>query len=100
MSYSNVWQCQRHIFLVPAPGEGPKGQITFNFNYKVNFKDFKPNSVCLLTNERYIKHQTGFSFHRLGHAPGEGLGSTGGGGQKFHFAKNQPNLVCELLTKA
>ena len=23
-----------------GPGEGSKGQISFNFNYKVNFKDF------------------------------------------------------------
>ena len=31
------------IFLVRTPwglGEGPKGQISFNLNYKVNFKDF------------------------------------------------------------
>ena len=31
------------IFWVPAPwglGEGPKGQISLNLNYKVNFKDF------------------------------------------------------------
>ena len=23
-----------------GPGEGPKGQISLNLNYKVNFKDF------------------------------------------------------------
>ena len=34
-------------------GEGPKGQISLNFNYKVNSKYFKPNFVCLLTNEIY-----------------------------------------------
>ena len=31
------------FFLVPTPwglGEGPKGQISFNLKYKVNFKDF------------------------------------------------------------
>ena len=31
------------FFLVPAPwglGDGPKGQISLNLNYKVNFKDF------------------------------------------------------------
>ena len=27
-------------FFCPAPGEGPKGQISLNFNCKVNFKDF------------------------------------------------------------
>ena len=26
--------------LTPGPGEGSKGQISFNFNSKVNFKDF------------------------------------------------------------
>ena len=49
--------CNGTIFGVPAPwglGEGPKGQISFNLNNKVNFKDFKPNFVYLLTNERYI----------------------------------------------
>ena len=28
-----------------VPVEGKKGQISFNFNYKVNFKDFKTNLV-------------------------------------------------------
>ena len=65
------------IFLVPSPwglGEGPKGQISFNLNNKVNFKDFKPDFVFLLTNERYITYHTGFSFSRLGHAQGWDLG--------------------------
>ena len=50
----------------PCLGEGPKGQISLNFNYKVNFKDFKPNSVCLLTNERYNTYKTRFAFGRSG----------------------------------
>ena len=35
--------CNGTIFWVPAPwgpGEGPKGQISLNLNYNVNFKDF------------------------------------------------------------
>ena len=52
----------------PPPGEGSKGQISFNFNYNVNFKDFILNFVCVLTNERYITYQMGFLFCRLGHA--------------------------------
>ena len=35
--------CTGAIFWAPAPwglGEGPKGQISLNLNYKVNFKDF------------------------------------------------------------
>ena len=62
-------------------------------------KIFKPNFVCLLTNERYKPYQTGFSFGRLGHAPGVGLGGTmGGGWLKNFFPQIQPDLVCELLT--
>ena len=51
-------------------GEGSKGQISLNFSYHVNFKDFIPNFVCVLINEGYKTYQTGFSFCRLGHAPG------------------------------
>ena len=49
--------------------------------------------MCLLTHERYKTYQTGFSFGRLGHAPGVGLGGTGGGGgggvgmSNFFFSK-------------
>ena len=49
---------------------------------------FKSNFVFLLTNERYKTYQTGFSFGRLGHAPGVGLGDTGGlRGQKNLYPK-------------
>ena len=42
-----------------------------------------PNFVCVLTNEKYKTYQTGFSFCRLGHAPGVGFGALGcPGGQK------------------
>ena len=56
--------------------------------------------MCLLTIERYETYQTGFSFRRLGHAPGVGLGGTmgGWGGPKTFFSQIQPDLVCELLT--
>ena len=56
------------IFFCPTPwgpGEGSKGQISFNFNYKVNFKDFYTKlCVCShkFTNERYKTYQTGFLF--------------------------------------
>ena len=42
VSCSHEW-CYHGTFFLPAPwgpGEGPKGQISLNFNYKVNFKDF------------------------------------------------------------
>ena len=43
VSYSHEWGVQRQTFFGPAPwgpGKGSKGQISFNFNHKVNFKDF------------------------------------------------------------
>ena len=68
------------IFLGPipwGPGEGSKGQI-FNFNCKVNFKDFYSKLCVCFTNERYKTYQTGFSLCSLGHAPGVGLWGAGG----------------------
>ena len=65
--------------------------MLFNFNYKVNFKDFFiPNFVCVLTNERYKTYQTGFLFCRLGHAPGVELWGAGGaqGVKKSSFFSN------------
>ena len=74
---------QRQNVFGPArwcPGEGPKGQITFNFNYKLKSisKIFIPNFVSVLTNERYKTNQTGFPFFYQGHAPGVGLGGAEG----------------------
>ena len=44
--------------------------------------------MCLLRNERYKTYQKVFSFGRLGHAPGMGLGGTvGGWGSKKNFPK-------------
>ena len=105
--------CNVIIFFGPAPwgpGEGSKGQISFNFNYKVNFKDFFSNFVCVLTNERYKRYQTGFillpgSCHR-----GGTLGVLRGQNQILSCCLSvmlsppkpldeiQPNLVCELLS--
>ena len=73
--------CNSKFFAPPpgGPGEGSKGQISFNFNYKVNFEDFyTKRCVCVLTNERYKTYQTGFSFCCLGHSPGVGLWGAGG----------------------
>ena len=67
--------CNVKLFFGPAPwgpGEGSKGQISFNFNYKVNFKDFIPNFVCVLTNERY-KTSDGIFILSPGTYPGVGL---------------------------
>ena len=73
-----------------GPWEGAK-RSNINIYHKISItksisKIFKPNFVCLLTNERYKIYQTGFSFGRLGHAPGVGHeGTMGVGGQHFFF---------------
>ena len=61
-------------------------------------KILKPNFVCLLTNERYKRFQTGFSFCKPGSCLGVGLGGTvggggGGGGGQIFFSEIQPDLV-------
>ena len=39
--------CNSKINLARTPGEGSKGQISLNFNNKVNFKDFyTKHCVC------------------------------------------------------
>ena len=45
--------CNGKYFLAHPPGALGKGQISFNFNYKVDFKDFYNIFVCILTNERF-----------------------------------------------
>ena len=94
--------CSGTIFWSPplCPGEGPKGQISLNLNITRSLsKIFKPNVVYLLTNERYVTYQTGFSFGRLGHAQGWDLGvPLGVGGQNNFLSEIQPDMVCELLT--
>ena len=42
VSYLHEWHMQRHNFLGSTScglGEEPKGKISLNLNYKVNFKD-------------------------------------------------------------
>ena len=43
-------------------GVRSKDQISLNFNYKVNFKEFIPNFACVPTNKRYEIYRTEFSF--------------------------------------
>ena len=85
VSCSHEKGVQRHIFFFAPPPEA---------------KIFKTNFVCLLTNERYKTNQTGFSFGRLVHATGVGLGGYRGGFEwsKHFFSEIQPDLVCGLLT--
>ena len=53
VSYSHEWGGQRKFIFGSAPwgpGEGSKGQISFNFNYKVNFKDFY-SKLCVCSHK-------------------------------------------------
>ena len=84
MSVTHINEACNSTFLFgPAPCGGVKWSISLTFDKKVNFKDFIPNFVCVLTNKRYKTYGTGFSFCGLVHAPGVELG--GAGGQKFIF---------------
>ena len=48
---------QQFFFPVPwGPGEGSKGQILFNFNYRVNFKDFLYQKMCVFSQMKDTKH--------------------------------------------
>ena len=50
--------CNVKLFFGPAPwghGEGSKGQISFNFNYKVNFKDFY-TKLCVCSHKLKIQN--------------------------------------------
>ena len=63
-------------FWIPAPwgpGEWQKRTNINKFQLQRQLQRFS-NFVCLLTNERYIVYQTGFSLGPLGH-----LGGGGGG---------------------
>ena len=54
--------------LAPPPGalgRGLKGQSSFNFNYKVNFKDFLFQSVCVFSQMKDTKHIRR-DFHYVG----------------------------------
>ena len=72
--------CNGTIFGAPeALGRCQKVKYHLISITKSISKILKVNYVCLLTNERYKTYQTGILFHRLGHAPGVGLGGTFGG---------------------
>ena len=71
---------QQLFFLAPPPGALDRGQ---KVKYLISItksitKIFIPNFVYVLINERYKAYQAGFSFCRLGHAPGVELRGAGG----------------------
>ena len=62
-----------------------KGQISLNFNYKVNSKDFYTKLVfSQIKDTKHLAHD--FSFCSLGLAPGVRLGNVLG--QKFSFSEH------------
>ena len=52
----------------PLPGEGLTGQISFNFNEKVNFKVFIP-SWCVFSQTKDTKHIRRIFFLSPGSCP-------------------------------
>ena len=42
--------------LGPSPGDGSKGQVSFNFNYKVNLKDFLYQTLCVFSQMKDTKN--------------------------------------------
>ena len=76
------------FFESPHPGAQGRGQKVKYHKISITKsipKVFKPNFVCLLTNERYKTYQTGFSFGPLGHACPRVWDLGVLGGQKFNF---------------
>ena len=73
--------------ITKSPGEDSKGEMSFNFNYKVNYKDFYTKLCVRSQNGRYkYIYQTECLFCRLCHALGVGLGGGGGTyGSKIKF---------------
>ena len=65
--------CNSNFFWLCPLGRGQKVKYHLISITKSISKIFIPNFVCVLTNERYKTYQKGFSFCRLGHAPGIGL---------------------------
>ena len=58
VSYSHEWSVQCQLFFCPAPwgpGEGSKGQISFNFNYS-QFQRFLYQTLCVFSQMNDTKH--------------------------------------------
>ena len=93
VSYLHEWHMHRHHFWGPRPlgpwGGAKRSNIIKSALQSQFQKVFKPNFVYLLTNDRYITYQTGFSFDRLGHAQGWDGGTVGGWGSIFFLKFNQ-----------
>ena len=86
--------CNVKSFLPRPWGPGERSKVKYHLISisKSSSKICVPNFVCVLTNERYKAYQMGFSFCRLGHAPGGGLwGTWGAQGVNNYFISNMVN---------
>ena len=95
-----------HFFFGPAPwgpGEGPKGQMSYNiikFQLLSQFQRFLTQTLCVFSQMKDIKHIRR-DFHLAAWVLPQGwdLGVPWGVlWSKFFFSEIQPDLVCELLT--
>ena len=86
VSCSHEWGLQRHNFFSSTrwgSWEGLKVQISLFSITKSILMIFKPNFVCLLTNERYKTYIR--DFYSVSWVMPQGLELVGAGGQKFNF---------------
>ena len=67
-------------------GVRSKGPISFNFNYKVNFKDFYTKTLCVFSQMKDTKHTgTRRDFHSVAWVMPQGWGVRGAQGVKINF---------------
>ena len=86
-----------NFFLALPPGAGSKGQISFNFNYKVNFEDFY-TKLCVCSHKCKIQNiSDGISILSPGSCPRGGtLGCWGCPGVKFFFFFKHGHVVYQI----
>ena len=111
VSCSHEWGVQWQFFLPPppppphpwGPGEGPKGQISWNiikFQLQSQLQRFLNQTLCVFSQMKDIQHIRR-DFHLATWVMGQGFGlggTVGGCGCKKKNSEIQPDLVCELLT--
>ena len=57
-----TWMGRATAFFGPPPGALGRGQISFNFNYEVDFNDFLYQTLCVFSQMKDTKH-TRRDFH-------------------------------------
>ena len=64
--------CNSTIYFGPSSGALRRGQISLNFNYKVNFKVFLFQTLCVFSEIKDVKHIKR-DFHSIAWVQGVGL---------------------------